>query len=224
MPIPRRPCASSCRSPRGASRTCCRASSGQKLSEKWGQPVVVENKVGAAGNIGMAEGARAAPDGYTLVLAPAGNLTVNPTLFPHLPFDTHKDLTPVTVLANLAQRAGGASVGAGEDVQGIHRLRQGESRQAQLRLAGRGQRRAPRGRAAQHRCRHQDRAHPLQGPRTRGERPAGRQGADDVRRRLHGAAADQAGKLVALAIASPKRSPQLPDVPTVAESGCPDST
>ena len=64
---------------------------GDKLSQKWGQPVVVENKVGAAGNIGMAEGARAAPDGYTLTLAPTGNLTVNPTLFPNLPFDTAKD-------------------------------------------------------------------------------------------------------------------------------------
>src|SRR5687767_16027687 len=54
---------------------------GQKLSEKWGQPVVVENKPGASGNIGMAEAARAAPDGYTLVLAPTGNLTVNQFLF-----------------------------------------------------------------------------------------------------------------------------------------------
>lgn len=72
---------------------------GEKLAQKWGQPVIIENKVGASGNIGMAEGARAAPDGYTLVLAPTGNLTVNPTLFPKLPFDTHKDLTPVTMLA-----------------------------------------------------------------------------------------------------------------------------
>src|SRR5918996_4226496 len=53
---------------------------GEKLAQKWGQPVIVENKVGASGNIGMAEGARAAPDGYTLVLAPTGNLTVNPAL------------------------------------------------------------------------------------------------------------------------------------------------
>jgi tripartite-type tricarboxylate transporter receptor subunit TctC len=72
---------------------------GKELSPKWGQPVIIENKVGASGNIGMAEGARAAPDGYTLVLAPAGNLTVNPTLFPKLPFDTYRDLTPVTLLA-----------------------------------------------------------------------------------------------------------------------------
>src|SRR5215212_3452496 len=72
---------------------------GEKLSQKWGQPVVVENKPGAAGNIGMELGARAEPDGYTLVLAPTGNLTVNPTLFPKLPFDTAKDLAPITVIA-----------------------------------------------------------------------------------------------------------------------------
>ena len=73
---------------------------GEKLSQKWGQPVVVENKPGASGNIGMELGARAEPDGYTLVLAPTGNLTVNPTLFPKLPFDTHKDFSPITVIAS----------------------------------------------------------------------------------------------------------------------------
>src|SRR5215468_8668795 len=55
---------------------------GEKLTEKWNQPVVIENKPGASGNIGMELGARAAPDGYTLTLAPTGNLTVNPLLFP----------------------------------------------------------------------------------------------------------------------------------------------
>src|SRR5881394_1094071 len=73
---------------------------GQKLSEKWKQPVVVENKPGASGNIGMAEGARAEPDGYTLVLAPTGNLTVNPFLFKDLPFNPQKDLSPITILAS----------------------------------------------------------------------------------------------------------------------------
>src|SRR4051812_10483997 len=72
---------------------------GEKVSKKWGQPVIVDNKPGASGNIGMAEGARAAPDGYALVLAPTGNLTVNSTLFPNLGFDTRRDFAPVTLLA-----------------------------------------------------------------------------------------------------------------------------
>ena len=73
---------------------------GEKLSQKWKQPVVVENKPGASGNIGMELGARADPDGYTLVLAPAGNLTVNPSLFPNLPFDVQKDFALITVIAS----------------------------------------------------------------------------------------------------------------------------
>ncbi|MCX7143012.1 MAG: tripartite tricarboxylate transporter substrate binding protein [Proteobacteria bacterium] len=72
---------------------------GQKLSERWGQPVIVENKPGAGGNIGMAEGANAKPDGYTLVLAPGGNLTINPHYYSKMPFDVFKDFAPVTILA-----------------------------------------------------------------------------------------------------------------------------
>jgi tripartite-type tricarboxylate transporter receptor subunit TctC len=72
---------------------------GQGLSEKWKQSVIVENKTGASGNIGMGLGAKAEPDGYTLVLAPAGNLTVNPVLFPKLAFDTERAFAPITLLA-----------------------------------------------------------------------------------------------------------------------------
>jgi tripartite-type tricarboxylate transporter receptor subunit TctC len=74
---------------------------GEKLSRKWGQAVIVENKAGASGNIGMGYVAQQPADGYTLALAPAGNLTVNPTLFSSLPFDTARDFTPVTLLANV---------------------------------------------------------------------------------------------------------------------------
>lgn len=72
---------------------------GQELNSKWGVPVIIENKVGASGNIGMDYVARANPDGYTLALAPAGNLTVNPLLYTKLPFDTAKAFAPVTMLA-----------------------------------------------------------------------------------------------------------------------------
>ncbi|MGY6270604.1 Bug family tripartite tricarboxylate transporter substrate binding protein [Achromobacter denitrificans] len=72
---------------------------GQELNEKWGVPVIIENKVGASGNIGMDYVARANPDGYTLALAPTGNLTVNPLLYTRLPFDTATAFAPVTMLA-----------------------------------------------------------------------------------------------------------------------------
>lgn len=73
----------------------------EKLTRKWGKTVLVENRAGASGNIGMAYVAQQPADGYTFALAPAGNLTVNPTLFKDLPFDTEKDFTPVTLLANV---------------------------------------------------------------------------------------------------------------------------
>jgi len=74
---------------------------GDKLAQSLGKPFIVENKAGAGGNIGMEQGARAAPDGYTLTLAPVGNLTVAPALYSKLPYDPAKDFAPITVLASV---------------------------------------------------------------------------------------------------------------------------
>jgi tripartite-type tricarboxylate transporter receptor subunit TctC len=73
----------------------------QHLSPIWGQPVVVENRTGAAGNIGMEQGAKAAPDGYTLTSAPVGNLAINPHLYSKLSFDVLKDFTPIVLIASV---------------------------------------------------------------------------------------------------------------------------
>ena len=70
---------------------------GQALGEALGQPVVVDNKPGASGNIGAGEVVRAAPDGYTILLAPTSFQTVNPSLF-KAPFDPAKDLTPLAAV------------------------------------------------------------------------------------------------------------------------------
>src|SRR5262249_39882911 len=66
-----------------------------KLSEAIGQPVVVENKPGAAGNIGADTVAKAKPDGHTLLLLDMGTIAVAPSLFPDLTYDVQKDLAPV---------------------------------------------------------------------------------------------------------------------------------
>lgn len=73
----------------------------EKLSEQLGQRLIVENRPGASGNIGMAAVTAAPADGYTLVLTPTGNLTVNQTLYKTLPFDTERDFLPLTVLATV---------------------------------------------------------------------------------------------------------------------------
>ena len=69
---------------------------GEKLSGMWGQPVLMENRPGAAGNIGMEAGAKSPPDGYTLLSAPNGNLVVNPHMYSKLAYDVFKDLASVT--------------------------------------------------------------------------------------------------------------------------------
>ena len=72
------------------------------LSETLRQTIVIENRAGAGGNIGIGAVAKAAPDGYTLGVAAAGVLTVNPHLNPAaMPFDPLKDLAPVTMLAEI---------------------------------------------------------------------------------------------------------------------------
>ena len=71
------------------------------LSAMWGQQVVIDNRPGAAGNIGMEFGARAAPDGYTLTSGPVGNLAINPHLYSKLAFDVLKDLTPITLVGSV---------------------------------------------------------------------------------------------------------------------------
>lgn len=71
---------------------------GPKLSEAIGQPVVVENKPGAAGNIGADAVAKAKPDGHTLLLMDVGSLAIAPSLFPDLTYDVQKDLAPVSMV------------------------------------------------------------------------------------------------------------------------------
>jgi tripartite-type tricarboxylate transporter receptor subunit TctC len=74
---------------------------GQKLSESLGQQVVVDNKPGAGGNIGAQEVARAAPDGYTLVMGTVGTHGINPSLYKKMPYDHIKDFAPVSLVASV---------------------------------------------------------------------------------------------------------------------------
>src|SRR6476659_2841867 len=78
---------------------------GQRLSETWGQQVVIENKGGAAHVLGAQSVAKAAPDGYSLLVAEAGTFTINPTLYGKgkLPYDEEKDFSPVTGIVRINQ-------------------------------------------------------------------------------------------------------------------------
>ncbi len=75
---------------------------GQELSKRLGQPVVVENRTGASGNIGTEAVAHATPDGYTLLMANVAPMAINAAVFKHLPYDPVKDFTAISPLAVFA--------------------------------------------------------------------------------------------------------------------------
>jgi len=87
--------------PGGATDILARAI-GQKLTEALGQPVIVDNRAGAGGNIGTDAVAKAAPDGYTLLMGGVGPNAINPALYPKLPYDPIRDFAPVALVATVA--------------------------------------------------------------------------------------------------------------------------
>ena len=72
---------------------------GPKLSEAWGQPVIVENKPGANGNVGADFVAKSPPDGYTLLITDVGGLVISASVYPKLPFNPAKDFSPVVMVS-----------------------------------------------------------------------------------------------------------------------------
>jgi tripartite-type tricarboxylate transporter receptor subunit TctC len=86
--------------PAGAIDTLCREFA-PGVGDRLGQPVVVENRPGAGSTIGTADGAKAPPDGYTLVMAGSGSLAISPTLYNSLPYDPRKDFSPVALIAKI---------------------------------------------------------------------------------------------------------------------------
>jgi tripartite-type tricarboxylate transporter receptor subunit TctC len=74
---------------------------GEELRKSWGQPVVVDNKPGAGGNIGAAFVAKARPDGYTLLIGSVGPLAINASLYAKMPYDNLRDFTPICLIVHV---------------------------------------------------------------------------------------------------------------------------
>ncbi len=191
-----------------------------RLSARLGQPVVVENRAGAASNIGMAAVATAAPDGYTLGLA-TSNLAVNPALMASMPFDPARDLLPVALVAKGTYAM---AVHPGVPAQNLQQLlalvRQAPDK-FNASTAGVG--------SPGHLAVAQLNA--LAGVNVlpihyKGGAPAMNAAVGGETQIMFSsyttmAPLVQAGKLRLLAVTGPKRSRALPDVPTVVESGLP---
>lgn len=74
---------------------------GQKLTEAWKQPVIIDNRPGAGGNIGADNVAKSAPDGYTLLMGAVSTHAINPNLYAKMPYDALRDFAPITLVTTV---------------------------------------------------------------------------------------------------------------------------
>jgi tripartite-type tricarboxylate transporter receptor subunit TctC len=190
-----------------------------RLTDKLGQQVLVDNRPGAGGNIGLAVVAKAPADGYTLGVGAAGALAANASLYAQMPFDPLKDFKPVTMLAAIPfVIVGNPSVGA-RTLGELIALAKAQPGKLSIAHGGNG--------TAMHLSSQlfaQTADVKLTEVPYKGSGPAA---LDVLGGQVPLAVVDlpsalqhvRAGKLIAFAVTSPKRLPQLPDVPTVAEAG-----
>ena len=134
----------------------------ERLSAALGQPVVIENRGGAGGNVGTEAAARSAPDGYTIVLV-APSLAISPTLYSKLNYDAVKDFAPVSLVATVPNVVITQPSLAGAALQEFAALARAQARRPELRLRRQRHLEPPRRRAVQHRRRREAGAHPVQG-------------------------------------------------------------
>ncbi len=204
--------------PGGSSDTLVRLLA-PRLGERLGQPLVVENRPGAGGNIGLAVVAKAPPDGYTLGVGAAGGLTANVSLYPQMPFETLRDFRPISLLAAIPFVLVGSPGLPARDVRQLLALLRAQPGKLSIGHGGNGT--AMHLSTALFEQMADVRLVPVP---YRGSGPAA---VDVLSGQLPLALVDlpaslqhiKVGKLVAYAVTSPQRLPMLPGVPTLAEAG-----
>ena len=189
---------------------------GENLAAMWGQPVVIDNRPGAAGNIGMEAGAKSPPDGYTLLAAPNGNLVVNPHMYSKLAYDVFKDLAPVTRIAAVQNVLVVHPDVPAQIVKEFDRARAAPSRARSISPRRATAARRTSRRAAQAAARPRPRPRALPGRRPRDEGPPRRADQPDAGPAALGAAADQGGEAARARRRGERAARALPDVPTIA--------
>jgi tripartite-type tricarboxylate transporter receptor subunit TctC len=191
-----------------------------RLSQSLGQPIVVENRVGAAGNIAHEQVARAAPDGYTLLMA-ATSFAAAPAFFDNLSWDPVKDFTPVSLVATvpiMVVTTPGLGLKSLRDLVAYSKANPGKVNMASpgattlTRLSGEQFKQVA---GLDWLTVHYKGGAPAMQDLLAGRAHVMFANISDVIQQVKG------GKLDALAVATPRRTPIAPDVPTVAESGVP---
>ena len=194
---------------------------GQKLTEAWGQAIVVDNRAGASGAIGLQAAARSPPDGYTLVLGTSSTHTINPILQNNLSYDAVKDFAPVAMLIVIPNIIVAHPAVPAANLQELIQIARGKPGQLSFASNGNGTSSHMVGELLNLEARIKLAHVPYKG--------AGQAIIDVIGghvQLLIGAVATSlphvtSGKLKALAVTSLQRSAAAPGVPTVAESGLP---
>ncbi len=194
---------------------------GQKLGEMWGQSVVIDNKLGAGGNIGTGIVAKSAADGNTILLASGSIFTVNPHLYKSLPFDAEKDFIPVTSIASGPMVVVTSKKVKAKSLQDLIDQAKAEPKSLNLGSAGLGSQVHMAGENFMYAGKINMTHVPY-----RGEAAAYTDlmaGQIDVVVGNIGAVSSLvgSGRINALAVTSKERATMLPDVPTVSEAGIP---
>ena len=190
-----------------------------RLSEKLGQPIIVDNRPGAGGNVGLSVVAKAPADGYTVGLGAAGGLSANVSLYPQMPFDPAKDFKPVAMMAAIPFVIVGNPATNAKTLSELIALAKAQPGKVSMGHGGNG--------TAMHLSSallEQMADARFVGVPYRGSGPAA---VDTMGGQIQAAVVDlpsslqqiKAGKLIAYAVTSPSRLPMLPDVPTVSEAG-----
>jgi len=193
---------------------------GQKLAVRWGQPVVIENRAGAGGNVGADVAAKSPADGYTMLMA-SGSITINPHIYQRMPFDTKKDLVPITNVASGPMLVVVPESSPLKSVKELIALAKTKPGSVNFGSAGVG--------SQVHLAAENfadaagiDMTHvPYKGEAVAYTDLIGNQVQMMVGNFAAASALLGNGRLRALAVTAKERSPQLPDVPTVSESGLP---
>ena len=193
---------------------------GQPLSAALGQPMIVDNRPGASANIGMEMAAKAAPDGYTLLMASNG-IATNMALFPQLAFDGRRDFAPVARIGYAPLVIVVPAASAAKSLKDLLAMARAAPGKLTYATAGNGSS----GHLAGELLKSSAKIDVLHIP-YKGGAPAitdllGERISFMPINAVEVMAHIRAGKLRALAVASDKRFPLLPDVPTVAEAGLP---
>lgn len=193
----------------------------QKLSERLGQQVIVDNRAGANGIVGLQALMQSPPDGYTLAVGAAGPLAVNPSLYDKLPYDPLKDFSPITNMVNYPLLLVVHPSVPAKSTQDLVNLAKAKPKQLYFASPGSGNS----GHLAGELLNSMANVQTVHVP-YKGQGPALSDLISGQVQMLYSSIPSvlpqvKSGQLNALAVGSAKRVPSLPDIPTISESGVP---